>query len=121
MAKKRILVVDDEADILFFVDIGLKAAGYEVSTAGGGVDALALARAQPFDLILLDMVMSPMGGIEVLDTVRGFSDIPVIASTARSELGELALQHGATAALKEPFMPEELTGLINRILKAPSK
>jgi two-component system, OmpR family, KDP operon response regulator KdpE len=116
-AKKRILLVDDEPNILFFVQISLSAAGYDVVTARGGAKALELAQADKFDLMMLDMVMSPVSGIEVLDILRTFSRVPVLACTARHDYIEAALKHGATDYINKPFIPDDLLAKVKALLK----
>jgi DNA-binding response OmpR family regulator len=115
---KRILVVDDEPGILHFVQTSLNLAGYEVITCTGGEEALELARSQKPDVILLDIVMQPLTGFEVLVRLRAFSRAPVIVFTARREIVELAMKAGATDHIAKPFIPGELIKKIQGILEA---
>jgi DNA-binding response OmpR family regulator len=113
--KKRILVVDDEPGILSFVCAKLTAAGYEVTAAISGDEALREARARPFDTVLLDLFMIPMSGFLVLDRLRGFSDVPVIIFTTHPYLAEKALRLGADDFIAKPFDPNVLVSKIRRL------
>lgn len=80
---KRILVVDDEKNIRALFRDELEEAGYEVETAGSGADALAKVQASPPDLMVLDIRMEDMTGLEVLEQVRrDYAELPVIMCTA---------------------------------------
>ena len=79
----RILAVDDEKRILTFLKSKLKASGYDVITASNGKEALEFAQAQEPDLIVLDIVMPKMDGIETLKELRSFSSVPVIMLSAK--------------------------------------
>ncbi len=115
---KRILVVDDEPGILHLVQTSLNLAGYEVISCTGGEEALELARAQKPDVILLDIVMQPLTGFDVLVRLRAFSQTPVIVFTARREIVELAMKAGATDYIAKPFMPGDLVKKIQGLLEA---
>jgi len=84
--KYRILVVDDEVRILNFLKSKLKAAGYETLTAGNGRDALEQAQFKEPDLIVLDVLMPVMGGLEMLKELRTFSKVPVIILSAKAAI-----------------------------------
>lgn len=116
--KKRVLVVDDEAGILNFVRINLKIAGYEVITTASGEEALELVKSHNPDIMLLDILMQPLTGFDVLERLRTFSKIPVIVFTARSDIAEEALKKGANGYLPKPFLPEELVKRTRSILEA---
>jgi len=113
----RILAVDDEERILTFLKSKLKASGYNVITAGNGKEALELAQAQQPDLIVLDIVMPKMDGIETLRELRGFSSIPVIMLSAKgSDIDKIkGLSLGADDYLAKPFNPDELVARIEAI------
>jgi DNA-binding response OmpR family regulator len=113
---KRVLVTDDEEGILNFVRINLKLNGYDVKTASRGEDALNLARTENFDVIILDIVMEPMDGLEVLTNLRHFSQVPVIVFTALNSVSNKALELGANGAVAKPFHPQDLIKKIEEIL-----
>jgi DNA-binding response OmpR family regulator len=114
--KTRVLIVDDEDGILRFVRISLNLLGYDVTTTNNGADALRLAKAEKFDIILLDIVMAPMDGLEVLIELRTFSQVPVIVFTAQSVIFGEALELGANDSLAKPFMPQNLAKKIQEVL-----
>lgn len=114
--KKRVLVVDDEPGVLKFVRISLSAAGYEVLTAGGGEEGLKLVESEKPDIMLLDILMVPMSGFDVLVKLREFSQLPVIVFTAKSDLGNMAIREGANGFIAKPFMPDQLVKQIEETL-----
>ena len=117
MRKFRILVVDDEVRILNFLVTKLKASGYDVLTAGNGLEGLEQVRAQEPDLIVLDVLMPKMDGLEMLRQLRTFSFIPVIVLTAKGADADRiqGLQLGADDYLPKPFNPDELVARIEAI------
>jgi DNA-binding response OmpR family regulator len=117
----KILLVDDESDLLVLVSHYLEVAGYEVSTANNGNDALNKARREQPDLILLDLVMPDLDGLTVCEILRcqaSTSRIPVIMLTAMtSELTRLnGLASGAADYLPKPFQREVLLERLNKVL-----
>ena len=115
-AKIRVLVVDDEPGVLRFVKSGLSLAGFDVTTANSGEEALQFARIVNPDIMLLDILMVPMSGFDVLSQLRTFSRVPVIVFTARSDIGAMAVKEGANGFLAKPFKPEELVRKITETL-----
>ena len=117
MKRFRILVVDDEERIVNFLSTKLKASGYDVLTAGDGVQGLEQAQAQEPDLIVLDLLMPRMDGLEMLKELRSFSAVPVIILTAKgSDTDRIkGLQLGADDYLPKPFNPDELVARIEAI------
>jgi len=113
----RILVVDDEERILNFLSAKLKASGYEVLTAPNGVIGLEQAHAQEPDLVVLDLLMPKMDGLEMLKQLRTFSPVPVIILTAKGADTDRikGLQLGADDYLPKPFNPDELVARIEAI------
>jgi DNA-binding response OmpR family regulator len=113
----RILVVDDEERILNFLTTKLKASGYEVLTAGNGVTGLEQVQAQGPDLVVLDLLMPKMGGLDMLKQLRTFSPVPVIILTAKGADTDRikGLQLGADDYLPKPFNPDELVARIEAI------
>ncbi len=119
--KKCILLVDDEPGVLGLASARLAAAGYEVVTTPCGEAAIREARLRPFDAVLLDLFMVPMSGFVVLDSLRRFSDVPVIIFTAHPYLVEKALRLGANDFIAKPFDPDRLVVKIERLLAGAKK
>ena len=117
---KKILIVDDEDDILHFLDLVLREKGYWVATATGGQEALTRAQLERPDLILLDIMMPQMDGWEVLKLLRVDEEtaaIPVAMLSARTEARDRVqgLQEGAVDYICKPFSLQELIGKIEAI------
>jgi two-component system KDP operon response regulator KdpE len=115
--RKKVLVVDDETPILRFVDASLKIAGYDVITTDSGEEALQLVKQEHPDILLLDIFMVPLSGFDVLHRLRKFSEVPVIAFSARSFVSDQALEMGASDFISKPFKPDELERRIRNILE----
>ena len=118
--KKKILVVDDEEDILHFLELVLQEKGYAVATASGGHEALTKAQVEQPDLVLLDVMMPQMDGWEVLKLLRvdeSTAQIPVAMLSARTEAKDRVqgLQEGAIDYICKPFSLQELLGKIEAI------
>lgn len=115
----KILVVDDEQSILDLVTAYLRKEGYEVHTAMDGPAGLKAARAFKPDLIVLDVMLPGMDGIEVLTRLRRESDVYVIMLTARSEETDkiIGLSVGADDYLTKPFSPRELVARVKAALR----
>ncbi len=113
----RVLAVDDEVRILNFIKSRLKADGYEVITAADGLEGLEKVHAEEPDLILLDVVMPKMNGIDMLKELRTFSRVPVIILSAKgSDQDRIAgLDLGADDYLPKPFNPDELSARIKAV------
>ncbi len=110
----RILVVDDEPDLRFLLRRVFEAAGHAVSEAGNGADALTSVRRSPPDLVVTDMMMPVMGGVELIRRLRSdptMRDIPIVAVSGH---GHLAAQ--ADAVVPKPFHPHALLGAVNALL-----
>jgi DNA-binding response OmpR family regulator len=115
----RILVADDEAGIRDVVGRYLVAEGYDVAFARDGVEALAMARAHEPDLVVLDVMMPELDGIEVLRQLRTESDVYVIMLTAKADEVDkiIGLSVGADDYLAKPFSPRELVARIKAVLR----
>src|SRR5579872_3878197 len=121
--RKKILVVDDDAELVELLSFNLKQAGYAIGTAADGVEAIKKARSLAPDLILLDIMMPELDGFAVCEILRRDSttaSIPIMMLTAlSSELGRVAgLGAGATDFLSKPFSIRMLVGRIEKLLKS---
>lgn len=116
---KKILVIDDEPLIVESVSYNLKQEGYDVMTATDGETGLKLAETGNFDLILLDLMLPGIDGMEICRTIRKTSEIPIIMLTAKE--GEidrvLGLELGADDYVTKPFSMRELMARVKRVLK----
>jgi DNA-binding response OmpR family regulator len=122
---QKILVVDDEPDILELVAFNLKAEGYEVLTATTGLQALDRARSSLPDLIVLDLMLPELDGLcvcEILHRLPSTAPIPIIMLTAwKSEISRLTgLDTGAEDYITKPFSPRDLVLRVNQTLRAHS-
>jgi len=120
--RERILVVDDDPDILQFVRMNLELEGYEVAAATGGMEALAMARESPPDLVLLDVMMPEIDGLTVLRRLRDHratANVPVIILTAKAlaEDRVRGLDLGADDYITKPFDLEELIARVRTVLR----
>ncbi len=114
--KKHVLVVDDESRVLRFINISLSQAGYEVTTTTSGEEALQLVKSEKPDIVLLDLLMVPMSGFDVLNELRVFSQVPVIIVTARNFTAEQVVEIRANDFVAKPFKPEELIKKLKELL-----
>jgi two-component system alkaline phosphatase synthesis response regulator PhoP len=119
MAGKRVLVVDDDMKTVELVKLYLKRDGYRVLTAYDGVEALRLAREGYPDLIVLDLMLPGMDGLEVCRTIRAESDVPVIMLTAKTTDQDklIGLDLGADDYVTKPFSPRELAARVRAVLR----
>ena len=115
----HILVVDDDPEIISFLKRGLIYEGYDVDTAGDGVEALAKAREKEPDLVILDIMMPGLDGIEVSKRLTQASDVPILMLTARGTVSDrvAGLDSGAADYLVKPFAFDELLARVRALLR----
>jgi two-component system, OmpR family, KDP operon response regulator KdpE len=106
----RVLVVDDEPQILRALSINLRARSYDVHTAASGADALSTAASNPPDLVILDLGLPDLDGVDVIKGLRGWTSAPIIVLSGRSDSGDKvsALDAGADDYITKPFGVDEL-------------
>ena len=120
---KRILVVDDERQITRMLRTALQSSGYEVAVANQGLEALERIREQPPDLIITDLAMPELNGVELTQTVRRSSETPIIVLSVRDseEMKIRALDGGADDYITKPFnMPELLARVRAQLRRIPN-
>jgi two-component system alkaline phosphatase synthesis response regulator PhoP len=119
---RKILVIDDEPKIVEICRDYLKAAGYDVVTAMDGEKGLAAARRDKPDLVVLDLMLPGMDGLDVCRTLRRESDVPIIMLTARVEETDrlIGLELGADDYIAKPFSPRELVARVRTVLRRAS-
>ena len=122
-ATPRVLVIDDEAQIRRFLDIGLRAEGYQVLLAGTGGEGLGLAATQSPDLVILDIGLPDMEGHDVLREIRQWSEVPVLMLSVRDAEAEKvkALDSGANDYVTKPFGIQELMARLRVLLRQGAK
>jgi DNA-binding response OmpR family regulator len=119
MVKNKIivLVVEDHAGILKLLTLELKLNGYEVISAHDGLEAISMMKSGTPDILLLDLHLPVINGLEVLRQVRKKSLIPVIVISAHTEMGQKALELGADSFIAKPFDPDRVVKEIQQLLK----
>lgn len=119
----RILIIEDEVKFARFVELELTYEGYSVTKAYDGRTGLELAEKEQFDLILLDVMLPGLNGLEVLRRIRRFSEVPIIMLTARDSVMDKVsgLDLGADDYITKPFAIEELLARIRAALRKQSR
>jgi len=122
MGKERILVVDDEEDLLELIRYNLSKEGYRVTCAASGEQAVREARANPPDLILLDLLLPSVDGLEVCKLLKNDArtkHVPIIMLTAKSEEADIVtgLELGADDYITKPFSPRVLVARIKAVVR----
>lgn len=120
--KATILVVDDEKDILELVSYNLQKEGFHIETSQNGEDALDKIRSYKFDLLILDLMLPGIQGMELCKVLKSDSEtasIPIIMLTAKSEELDkvLGLEMGADDYITKPFSPREMVARVNAVLR----
>ena len=118
----KILVVDDEQLLVKGIKFNLENEGYQVLTAYDGAAAVELARREPLDLIILDLMMPQLSGSEACMKIREFSDVPIIMLTARSEDADMLMgfESGADDYVTKPFNILALKARVRALLRRAS-
>jgi two-component system alkaline phosphatase synthesis response regulator PhoP len=119
MNGRKILVVDDETRLVDVMKAYLERDGYKVVTAYDGQEALLQARREKPDLVLLDLMLPEIDGMEVCRTLRKDSNVPIIMLTARSEETDklIGLELGADDYVTKPFSPREVVARVRAVLR----
>ena len=123
---KKILLVDDETDLLETLQYRLEAAGFTVVTSGDGQDGLKKARSENPDLIVLDLMLPKLDGYRVCRMLKfdeKYKNIPIILFSARVQESDIAMgqEQGADAYVTKPFDPKALLEKINELLAKSQK
>ena len=123
MARRKILVVDDEPKVSDLIRAYLEKDGYDVVVAADGKSAVDVARSQKPDLVLLDLNLPEMDGLQAFRSIRSFSNMPVIMVTARDDEMDkvVGLQLGADDYVTKPFSPRELAARVGAVLRRSSE
>lgn len=120
-APRRVLIVDDEVDLRTLLGDVLQVAGYEVSTAGDGLEALEILKTEEFDAALLDVQMPNMNGIQVLRHItEHYPKMKSIVLTGYADLNHAAeaRRYGAVDFISKPYTLEDIVGALERSLPA---
>jgi len=119
MSRVKVLVVDDERRVVELLRLYLGQEGYGVLTARDGVEALRVVREKQPDLLLLDLRLPQMDGLDVCRTLRKESDVPIIILTARDDAEDMliGLESGADDYITKPFNPREVVARVRAVLR----
>jgi two-component system alkaline phosphatase synthesis response regulator PhoP/two-component system response regulator VicR len=122
---KKVLVVDDQPHIVRLIQVNLEKEGFQVATAGDGVEGLQRAQEVKPDLVILDVIMPRKDGFTLLRELKAdeqFADTPVIMLTVKTHNADIVegLKEGAELYLPKPFHPKELVSLVKRVLETGS-
>ena len=118
----RIIVIEDEELVRYTLKVTLESVGHQVFEACNGREGLAVIDREPCDMIITDIIMPEMEGIETIAAIRSrFADLPIIAVSGGGRIGNMdflkaAQELGATTILPKPFEPDELINVVDRFL-----
>ena len=120
---KRVLVVDDEKLIVKGIRFSLEQDGMDVECAYDGEEALAMAKENQYDIVLLDLMLPKLSGLEVCQQIREFSNVPIIMLTAKNDDMDkiMGLEYGADDYITKPFNILEVKARIKAIIRRTSK
>lgn len=118
-APDKVLVVEDDSDIVEILSLYLGGSGYDVLSAGNGVDSIDLLRSQGASMVLVDLMMPSMNGFDFIKEVRTFSDAPIVIVSARNQPSDkmLGLDLGADGYITKPFDPMEVLAYVRAMLR----
>jgi two-component system, OmpR family, response regulator MtrA len=116
---ERVLLVEDDPSIREVATLGLTQAGYRVSTAGDGREGLLRSRDEPFDVVILDVMLPSLDGFEVCREIRKESQVPILMLTARSDTIDVVvgLESGADDYVTKPFEMPELVARVRAVIR----
>lgn len=119
MQKHRLLVVDDEWNMRNLIKINLRNEPVQITEAQNGREALEFIEREPFDLVILDIMMPDIDGWEVCRSIRQQSSIPILMLTARTDVKDVVrgLNEGADDYVTKPFVPEEFVARVHALLR----
>jgi len=119
VSKPKILVIDDEENVCELITLYFEKAGYDVVCSGDGMEGIEMIRSQKPDLVILDLMLPGMDGLDVCKEIRKFSNIPLIMVTARVDEVDrvLGLEIGADDYVTKPFSPRELLARVKAVLR----
>lgn len=122
MDKERILIAEDDEDIVELLSLYLESNNYEVTSANNGEDALNIIKEETISLAIVDIMMPKMNGYELIKSIRKFSDIPIIITSAKSMDNDkiLGIDIGADVYITKPFNSLEVVAYVKSLLKKKS-
>ncbi|MBT3239499.1 MAG: response regulator transcription factor [Chloroflexi bacterium] len=122
MSNNRVLIVDDEDSLLRFMKRNLEVRNFKVHSASNGLEALAIFEKESIDLIILDVMMPHMDGLETLSRIREYSKVPIVVLSALGEEQDKvkALNLGADDYLTKPFGVDELLARVHAVIRRSS-
>jgi DNA-binding NtrC family response regulator len=118
-ARGRLLVIDDEQDVREMLEFVLSEGGFEVETVDGGLAAVAIVRARRFDVVITDMKMPVMDGLQTLTALKEIDptiEVIVVTGYASEQTAAECVRRGAYGYLRKPFEVEDLRALVDRAL-----
>ncbi len=114
--KQSVLIIDDEPQIGRIFGLKLKLSGFDVSSTTSGAEGIELIRNQRPNIVLLDILMPGVTGLDVLESVRKFSNVPILVFTAKPEIVSMAISMGANGSITKPADPDTVVQKIRETL-----